>query len=141
VPGFPKSGKDKNMVDWTDPKSISNRSNLAETAVLTLIGLAFIPELFTETEWQFKADDIALLCVGIGTVIWYRGKQHARQTSIFPVVAVFIMLAVKILAVFVEMKDAADVGDDIGTLVLIVSAAAFITYEFIRKRKLQTNSA
>lgn len=111
--------------------------NLAETAVLALIGLAFIPEVFMETEWQYKIDDMLAFLIGIGIIVWYERTGLYLKKSVFPIIAVILMLFIKIGAIFVEMKDAADVGDDMGTIFLLIAATGFIVWQYLHKNRLQ----
>lgn len=107
-------------------KEAHNRgNNLASSIIVVLAGFAFLPETILETEIPYKIDDIFLFLLGIGTIIWYKSKNHKFTHSIVPLLFSLAGLFTKIGAVILEIKDKEDVGDDFGALILFILASLF----------------
>lgn len=112
--------------------AINRGTNLLGAAIVGLAGFAFMSEMFLEDEFTHKIDDFLLLVLGIVAIVWYRVGNNRFSRSVVPVVLVAVALVVKIGAVILEFKDSADVGDDMGALVLFVLATALMVMVYRR---------
>ena len=117
-------------------ESINRGFNLLGTSIVALAGFAFTAEIFMESEWIDKADDIGLLVLAVVGIIWYLTRNNRYQRSIMPVVLVVLSLLVKIAAIMIEFKDPDDVGDDFGGLVLFILATILVVYQYRKTKKL-----
>lgn len=104
---------------------VNRGNNLVSTAIIALSGLAFLPEALIEDEKLYKVDDSLLFILGIFAVWWYKKAENRFQRSVVPTVIISLALLTKIMAIVIEHKDAADVGDDFGALILFISATLF----------------
>lgn len=121
-------------------ESISRGFNLLAISIVALAGFAFMAEIVIETEWSFKIDDAVLLLLGIFAIVWYRYNTNRFKLSIVPVVLVALALVTKFAAIFVEISQADDVGDDFGGLTLFVFATALVLYQYYKTKKLLAES-
>ena len=117
-------------------EAINRGFNLMSIALVALPGLAFVPEIFLEKDWDDKGDDILLAIVALLAIWWYFGKDHRYQRSMVPVVFVWLALLTKIMALVVEFHDAEAVGDDIGALIVFGLATIFVMYQFWKTKQL-----
>lgn len=110
--------------------AINRGNNLLATSITALAGFAFLPEVFLETEREFKIDDGLLFIFGIGSIIWYLKGANRFKRSIVPIIFVCLSLIAKILGVILEFKEKDDVGDDFGGLILFVLATALVIFVY-----------
>jgi hypothetical protein len=122
-------------------QSINRTFNLLATSVVALAGFAFTAEVFLETEWADRADDIGLLLLGIFGISWYLKGENRLSRSIAPVIFIVIALALKIAALMIEFDDKDAVGDDFGGLTLFVLGTLFIIYQYWKTKKLLAEHA
>ena len=111
---------------------------MVATAIVALAGFAFSPESVLEPEIPFKIDEILLFWLGIGAIGWYLWGKNKWKHSIVPVLFVWGGLAIKIMAIVIELKDKEDVGDDFGALILFILATALVTFLYLRAKRVFT---
>lgn len=116
-----------------DQELVNRGNNLTAVTGLAAAGLAFMPEIFVEGEWVHKVDDVLLLLLGIVAWRWYRSGNNKFVKSIVPVILVVAAVAVKMVALILEMKDQADLGDDFGGL-LLLTGTAIVVWRLVRSR-------
>lgn len=125
------------ITNMTVEEAWNRGNNLVATAIVSIAGFAFAPELINETEWQFKIDDTLLFLLGIGAIAWY--KKNSLRRSFVYVLFVLTALVIKIGAIVVEIKDKEDVGDDIGGFLIFLLATIFVFYLFSRAKPKQAS--
>ncbi len=106
--------------------------NFFTSAFLGIMGFSLIGELFMEDDWMDKIDDGMFLILGIAAIFWY--KSNALKKSMAPIILVLIGVAIKIFAIFVEIKDKEAVGDDFGILSALLITLVVVIYQY-RKLK------
>lgn len=111
-------------------------NNLVATAILGLSGLAFLPELFLETEHPYKIDEAVLFLIGAFAVGWYLKGKNKFTRSIVPVILVWLAFATKVMGLVIEFKDKEDAGDDFGALILFLLGSLLVTWLYIKGKKL-----
>ncbi len=111
-------------------------NNLLATGILGLSGLAFLPELFLESEHAYKIDEAVLFLIGAFAVGWYLKGKNRFTHSIVPVILVWLAFATKVMGLVIEFKDKEDAGDDFGALILFLLASLLITWLYIQGKKL-----
>jgi len=119
-------------MDKTKQQLINRGNNLVSTVIIVLSGLAFLPETFIEVEKVYKVDDGLLFILGGIALWWYRRANNRFSRSIVPTIIIMLALATKIMAIIIEHKDSADVGDDFGALILFLSATVFSIWLYKR---------
>jgi hypothetical protein len=117
-------------------ESINRGYNLLVTSIVSLAGLAFLPEAFLEKDIPDKVDDTLLFVIGMLGIWWYNRGDNRFKHSIVPVVLVIVAFAAKVMAVVVEFDDAEAVGDDFGGLILFVLAVGLAVYQYQKTKKL-----
>lgn len=116
--------------------AINRGNNLLATSILGLAGFAFAPEAFIEDKEIYKLDDFLLFWLGIFAIGWFLKGKNKFTRNVGPVVMVWIGLAIKLMGFILEMKEADDLGDDIGGLILFILATALVTFVYIKSKKL-----
>jgi hypothetical protein len=117
-------------------EAINRGFNLLGVSIVGLSGLAFMPEIFLEKDWDDKADDILILLLAIVSIVWYLTGQNKYKRSIAPVILTILSLLTKIGALIIEFKDKDAAGDDFGALVLFVLATGLVIYQYTKTKKL-----
>ena len=120
----------------TVSESVNRTVNLVATTIIGIAGFSFLHELGIETEVLFKLDDLVLAVLGISAIIWYKKGKNSTTRSFIPVVFVALGLLTKVVAIFLEISDKEDVGDDFGALILFVLATSFIYWLYKKAPKL-----
>jgi hypothetical protein len=110
--------------------------NLLVVSIIGLAGFAFAPEMVVETELPYKADDATLFVLGIIAIVWYNVGRNRFKLSAAPVILMVLACAVKIGAIFLEISQADDVGDDFGGVILFVLGLCLVLYQYNKTKKL-----
>ena len=116
-------------------QSVNRTVNLIGVAIAGLAGFAFAPEAIIEPDVIDKVDDMLILLLGIGAIVWYLRNGNRYVRSLMPIFFVGVALVLKIFAIIVEIADPEDVGDDFGGLILFALATAFLIYEYVNAAK------
>lgn len=108
--------------------------NFFVVAFLGIVGGSLITELFLESEWLFRVDELLIIAIAALAIVWYLIGQHRLTRSPVPMLFAVVALGAKVLGLILEIKDAADVGDDIGIvqmliLFTIVAVVAYISMQ------------
>lgn len=111
-------------------------NNLFSIGIVALAGFAFAPELFLETEPPFKIDEGLMIVYAIVGIVWYLTGRNRFMRSAMPVILVVLSLLTKIMAIVIEHKQADDVGDDFGALVLFVLATISVIRLYIKSKNI-----
>lgn len=115
------------------PRELINRTtNLLATVLIGITGFAFAPEIFGESDWADKSDDILLFVLAVVAIFWYNKGKNRFQRTVMPVILTGLGLAIKIMAIAIEFHDADNVGDDIGGV--IVFLISFIIVWWLYKK-------
>lgn len=110
-------------------EAINRGNNLLVSGSLAVIGFGIAMEIFRETEWIDRTDDIILLLLAIAVSAWYLSGSNRFQRSFVPFGLLVIALITKIIWLFIEIGDPDAVGDEFGllpVLVLLVILSGYI---------------
>lgn len=111
--------------------------NLIGTAIVAISGLAFFPEFFAEDEGTHKLDEVVLLLLAIGSIIWYLSGKNKFSRTIVPILFTVAALVMKIITMFLlENGDAADLGDELATMILFVISIAFLIWQYVSIKRM-----
>ncbi len=116
-------------------KEVVRRINYFSTAFVSILGFSLTSEIFQEDDFVDKIDDILMLLLSIGVIIWYKKKGYKAEKTAMSLLAVGIGLVIKIIAIVIEHADKEAVGDDIGIMVGLVLAFAFVLWHTLGLRK------
>lgn len=109
--------------------------NLLYVSIIGLSGLSFLPEAFVEKDVPDKLDDIALFILGIIAVIWYMKAGNKYKRSLALPIMMTIGLVIKIIGLIIELDDPDSLGDDIGGVILFVSATILTWVQYAKKEQ------
>lgn len=113
----------------------SRMVNYFTIGFLGVVCIPLIAELMTETEWNDRADDLAITILGIIAVLWYRMNPKRDAISWVPTIFVALALIIKLIALKIEMGDEKAVGDDIGVGITLVVMLLVTLWQNYKLRK------
>lgn len=116
--------------------------NFFTVAFLGILGGGLVTELFQESEWLFRVDELLIIAIAAVALAWYFTGQHRLKLSLVPMLLAIVALASKVLGLVLEIKDPADAGDDIGIVqtLLIFTIVAVVAYVVTRKQIQRINT-
>jgi hypothetical protein len=124
----------------TTKEAINRGNNLLGVAIVALSGFAFFPDTFAESEFSGKFDELLMLLVGIIAIIWYKLGNNRFSRSATPIVLVIVSLVIKLIGIYLERGDAADLGDEFGGAVLLTLAAITLIWIHVKNKKTAEDS-
>ena len=116
--------------------------NFFAVAFLGILGGGLVTELFQESEWLFRVDELLIIAIAAIALAWYFTGQHRLKLSPVPMLLAIAAFASKVLGLILEIKDPADAGDDIGIVqtLLIFAIVAVVAYVVTRKQIQRINA-
>ena len=113
--------------------------NFFVVAFLAIVGGSLVTELYQESEWLFRIDELLIIAIAALAVAWYLVGQHRLTRSPVPMLLAVVALGAKVLGLILEIKDAADVGDDIGIVQMLIlfTIVAVVAYISMRRQTLR----
>ena len=120
-------------------EAVNRTYNLVGTAVVGIAGLAFLPEIFVEDDWDDKWDDIGLAVIALLAIAWYMRGKNSLSRTLMPLFIAGAALIDKIAAVVIEFHDKEAVGDDFGALILFIALLCVLFYQYQKSAKLTEN--
>jgi peptidoglycan/LPS O-acetylase OafA/YrhL len=121
------------------PKSIKeafNRgNNLLIVGFMAVLAVGVMAEIFNEPEFTDKIDDILILLLGVGAIIWYFRGDNRFRYSWTPFILLAASLAVKVGALFFELDDQAAVGDEFGIVPTLLALTIISLVIMLRSRQ------
>jgi hypothetical protein len=110
-------------------------NNLMVVAFLAVLAVGVVAELFAENELLDKADDAAVLLIGIIGVVWYLRGRNRYSYSWTPFVLLALGFVAKVLAFANEFNDPAAAGDEFGILPVIAAMLIISGVILVRARR------
>ena len=113
--------------------------NFFVVAFLAIVGGSLVTELYQESEWLFRIDELLIIAIAALAVAWYLVGQHRLTRSPVPMLLAVVALGAKVFGLILEIKDAADVGDDIGIVQMLIlfTIVAVVAYISMRRQTLR----
>ena len=113
--------------------------NFFVVAFLAIIGGSLVTELYQESEWLFRVDELLIIAIAALAVAWCLVGQHRLTRSPVPMLLAVVALGAKVFGLILEIKDAADVGDDIGIVQMLIlfTIVAVVAYISMRRQTLR----
>lgn len=112
-------------------QELRNRGdNLLAIGITAIAGLALIPEILVESG-SAMADDIIVLLLGLGGLVWYFTSENRYKRSIVPFVFVGLSFIVKLYSTFMESGSAISMSDDVLTLGLFILASVVAIWLYV----------
>lgn len=114
-------------------KSNPDKLNFFTAAFISILGISLIGEIIMENDLPDKIDDTLMAILAVVAIVWYR--TNALKKSLMPIVLVLVGIAIKIMAITVEIDDKEAVGDDFGILTALIIALVVV---YLQYRKLKS---
>jgi hypothetical protein len=115
-------------------EGLARRLNYFTAAFLGILGLAMSAEIFRETDYIDKVDDLLMLLIGLVSWWWYQKRGINIPKATMSVVFITVAILIKVMAIIIEHDDAAAVGDDVGVLSMLIIALVFVVSQtYFRK--------
>ncbi len=105
---------------------------------LAVLGFGLVPEIFRESEWIDRADDIVLLILAIAASSWYLYGTNRTRRSIVPFGLLIIALITKFVALVIEFTDPDAVGNEFGVIPVLILIVALSGYLLFSKKGLES---
>ena len=113
------------------PKELLNRgNNLFAIALVAALALGGASEIFFEGTARGALDEVAILLIAAGGVLWYRSNRYHQ--SLIPAAILGGPFIFKVIAILIE--DADDKGDDYGAVATLLIALIIWTVIYFRSR-------
>ena len=124
----------------TIKEAINRGNNLLGVVIVAICGFACLPDVIAESEFSHQLDEWLMLIVGIIAIIWYKLGNNRFSRSVMPIVFIIVSLVIKIIGIYLERGDTADLGDEFGGVVLLALAAITLIWIYIKNKKITEES-
>jgi hypothetical protein len=123
-------------------EAINRGINLLGVAVLGIDSSLALFEIFNETEWIDRLDDLVVLILAVIGIVWYLAGSNRYRRSPLPWVLLSLAWVMKVIGLFViEHDDANAAGPDYGLIVTLLLGAIIVAWQYFRARRLSTVEA
>jgi hypothetical protein len=116
-------------------QAVTRGYNFFVVAFLGIVGGSLVTQVFFEDEWTHRLDELLLLAIGVGAIVWYRAGQNRLTRSLVPVILAGAALLSKVVGILLEINDAKDVGDDFDYLMLLLIFAVVAIVAYVGTRR------
>ena len=116
-------------------EAMNRGNNLMMVAFLAILAVGVVAGLFVENELLDKADDAAVMLLGIIGVVWYLRGRNRYSYSWLPFVLLTLGFVAKGLAFASEFDDPAAVGDEFGIVPVLAAMLILSAVILIRSRR------
>ncbi len=110
--------------------------NFFGVALLSIDASLALFEIFNETEWIDRLDDMLVAVLSIIGIIWYLSGRNRYQRNPLPLVFLFLAWILKMVTVFVtERDDSNAVGPDYGLIITLGLATIVFAWQYFKTRR------
>jgi hypothetical protein len=113
-------------------EAINRGNNLLMAGFLAVVGFGMIPEIFRETEWIDRSDDIIVTLLAIAVSSWYLYGNNRYKRSLVPFGLLIVALITKVAGLMLEFDDQGAAGDELGVIpifILIIILSGYLLYK------------
>ncbi len=111
--------------------------DLLGVAILAIESTLGLFEIFNETEWIDRLDDLVVVALAIIGIVWYLAGSNRYRRSPLPWVLLNLAWVMKMIGLFViERDDANAAGPDYGLIVTLLVGAIVVAWQYFRARRL-----
>ncbi len=115
--------------------AINRGLNFFGIAILSIDASLALFEIFNETEWIDRLDDIVVAGLSIIGIAWYLVGRHRYERNPLPLTFIFLAWILKMVAVFLtERDDSNAVGPDYGLIVTLGLATIVFAWQYFKTR-------
>jgi hypothetical protein len=116
-------------------KDLARRLNFFTASFVGILGFSLIAEIFQEKDSEDKLDDVLILLLGVGAIVWYKKTGHKVSNAVGSAIILGLGILVKLIGVYIERSDKEALGDDIGILVALLLAFIFVLWQIFLHKK------
>lgn len=113
-------------------QAVNRGRNFFVVAILSMLALAAVSELFEESGLVDRLDDYALLVLGIAGAAWYLRGQDRFAYSLAPLSFAAAGLAVKLAGLYLEIDDPKAYGEDVGIVLLLSLTLMLGAWQYLK---------
>ncbi len=118
-------------------EAVNRGVNLLGVAILAIESTLGLFEIFNETEWIDRLDDLIVVALAIIGIVWYLAGGNRYRRSPLPWVLLSLAWVMKMIGLFViERDDANAAGPDYGLIVTLLVGAIVVAWQYFRARRL-----
>ncbi len=118
-------------------EAVSRGVNLLGVAILAIESTLGLFEIFNETEWIDRLDDLVVVALAIIGIVWYLAGNNRYRRSPLPWLLLSLAWVMKMIGLFViERDDANAAGPDYGLIVTLLVGALVVAWQYFRARRL-----
>ena len=118
-------------------EAVNRGVNLLGVALLGIDSTLGVFEVFNETEWIDRLDDLVVFALAAIGIVWYLVGGNRYRRSPLPWVLLSLAWAMKMIGLFViELDDANAAGPDYGLIVTLLLGAIVVAWQYFRAHRL-----
>ncbi len=118
-------------------EAVNRGVNLLGVALLAIESTLGLFEIFNETEWIDRLDDLVVVALAIIGIVWYLAGSNRYRRSPLPWVLLNLAWVMKMIGLFViERDDANAAGPDYGLIVTLLVGAVVVAWQYFGARRL-----
>ncbi len=118
-------------------EAVNRGINLLGVAILGIESTLGLFEIFNETEWIDRLDDLVVVALAITGIVWYLAGSNRYRRSPLPWILLSLAWVMKMIGLFViERDDANAAGPDYGLIVTLLVGAIVVVWQYLRARRL-----
>jgi len=118
-------------------EAINRSVNLLGVVILSIESTLGLFEVFNETEWIDRLDDLVVVALAIIGIVWYLAGSNRYRRSPLPWILLSLAWVMKMIGLFViERDDANAAGPDYGLIITLLVGAIVVAWQYVRARRL-----
>jgi hypothetical protein len=118
-------------------EALNRGLNFFGVAALGLLATSLIHGLQLATNWNERADDLALAAIALGVFGWYRTGRNRYRRSLVPLIGLLLGVAAKLGGIWLAYGSLVLAGADFGVAFYLLIAAVIYGWQYYHLRKRQ----
>lgn len=110
-------------------------TNRLGIALLVVTAMTLVSVLFIEDEWADRADDLVVIALAVGGLVWYWRGANRYGLSAVPLLLNGAAFLTHVVAIAVEQDDPKAVGDNFLTIQYFLFTTVLLAWQFLRLRQ------
>jgi len=116
-------------------EAVNRGLNFFGVAALGLLTTSSIHGLQLARSWSGRADDLALMAIALGALVWYRSGRNRYRRSVVPLIGLLLGVAAKLAGIWLLYGRLVLAGADFGVAFYLLIAALIYAWQYYHLRK------